>query len=91
MIGVDVSGEMLGFAMEKNLDGRILYLQQDMRSFELYGTVGAVVSICDAMNYLTEYDDLVQVLTLVNNYLDPGGVFVFDMITPYKYHCGKQG
>ena len=92
MIGVDVSGEMLGFDMEKNLDGRILYLQQDMRSFELYGTVGAVVSICDAMNYLTEYDDLVQVLTLVNNYLDPGGVFVFDMNTPYKYQeiLGEQ-
>lgn len=85
MIGVDASGEMLGFAMEKNRDGRILYLQQDMRSFELYGTVGAVVSICDAVNYLTEYEDLVQVFTLVNNYLDPGGVFIFDMNTPYKY------
>lgn len=85
MIGVDSSGEMLGVAMEKNSDGRILYLQQDMREFELYGTVGAVVSICDAMNYLTEYEDLVQVFSLVNNYLDPGGIFVFDMNTPYKY------
>lgn len=85
MIGVDSSGEMLGVAMEKNSDGRILYLQQDMREFELYGTVGAVVSICDAMNYLTEYEDLVQVFSLVNNYLDPGGLFVFDMNTPYKY------
>lgn len=85
MIGVDVSGEMLGFAMEKNPDGRILYLQQDMRSFELYGTVGAVVSICDSVNYLTEYEDLVKTFTLVNNYLDPGGVFIFDMNTPYKY------
>ena len=32
----------------------ILYLQQDMRSFELYGTVRAVVSVCDSVNYILE-------------------------------------
>ncbi len=87
MIGVDNSGEMLEIAMEKrSRSGRdILYLLQDMREFELYGTVAAVVSICDSMNYILEYEELVQVFTLVNNYLDPGGVFVFDLNTPYKY------
>ena len=55
----------------------ILYLLQDMREFELYGTVRAVVSICDSMNYILDPDDLVQVFRLVNNYLDPGGVFIF--------------
>lgn len=87
MIGVDNSGEMLEMAMEKrSRSGRdILYLLQDMREFELYGTVAAVVSICDSMNYILEYEDLVQVFSLVNNYLDPGGVFVFDLNTPYKY------
>ena len=92
MIGVDLSGEMLELAMEKNPDNRILYLQQDMREFELYGTVRAIVSVCDSMNYLTEYEDLVQVLRLANNYLDPGGVFIFDMNTPYKYRelLGEQ-
>ena len=53
---------------------QILYLQQDMREFELYGTVRAIVSICDSMNYLEDYEDLVQVLKLANNYLDPKGV-----------------
>ncbi len=92
MIGVDLSGEMLELAMAQNEDGRILYLQQDMREFELYGTVRAIVSICDSMNYLTEYEELVQVLRLANNYLDPGGVFIFDMNTPYKYRevLGEQ-
>ena len=87
MIGVDISGEMLEMAMEKrSRSGRdILYLLQDMREFELYGTVAAVVSICDSMNYILEYRELVQVFSLVNNYLDPGGVFVFDLNTPYKY------
>lgn len=63
----------------------ILYLQQDMREFELYGTVSAVVSICDSMNYMTSDEDLLQVFRLVNNYLDEDGVFIFDMNTEYKY------
>lgn len=63
----------------------ILYLQQDMRSFELYGTVRAVVSSCDALNYILEEEDLREIFRLVNNYLDPGGLFLFDMNTIYKY------
>lgn len=87
MIGVDMSEDMLQIAMEKRVKSGhdILYLLQDMREFELYGTVAAAVSLCDSMNYLTEYSDLVTVLKLVNNYLDPGGVFIFDLNTVYKY------
>ena len=65
--------------------GKILYLCQDMREFELYGTVRAVYSLCDCLNYITEYDDLVKVFKLVNNYLDPGGIFIFDLNTIYKF------
>lgn len=87
MIGLDYSEDMLQIAMDKRVESgsNILYLLQDMREFELYGTVRAVVSICDSMNYILEYDDLVRVFSLVNNYLDPGGVFIFDMNTEYKY------
>ena len=87
MIGIDNSEEMLMEAQEKNMESGsgILYLLQDMRSFELYGTVAAVVSICDSMNYILEKEDLEQVFRLVNNYLDPGGIFVFDFNTRYKY------
>ncbi|MBE5961533.1 MAG: class I SAM-dependent methyltransferase [Lachnospiraceae bacterium] len=63
----------------------ILYLEQDMREFELFGTVAAVVSICDSMNYITSEDDLKKVFKLVNNYLDPSGLFIFDMNTVHKY------
>lgn len=86
MIGVDNSEEMLRIAMEAGEeDEGILYLLQDMREFELYGTVRAVVSICDSMNYILEEEDLLEVFRLVNNYLDPGGIFIFDMNTIYKY------
>lgn len=87
MIGLDSSADMLSIAREKQAEeGReILYLLQDMTAFELYGTVAAVVSLCDSMNYITEYEELVQVFRLVNNYLDPGGCFIFDLNTPYKY------
>ena len=87
MIGIDNSEEMLMEARNKVAESGadILYLLQDMRSFELYGTVAAVVSICDSMNYILEKSDLKEVFRLVNNYLDPGGIFIFDFNTPYKY------
>lgn len=87
MIGVDNSVEMLEVAAsKKEISGEdILYLSQDMREFELYGTVRAVVSVCDSMNYITCGQDLKQVFSLVNNYLDPGGVFIFDLKTPYYF------
>lgn len=87
MIGADNSEEMLEIAMEKRAESEhdILYLLQDMREFELYGTVKAVVSVCDSVNYITEPEDLQEVFRLVNNYLDPKGIFVFDFNTLYKY------
>lgn len=94
MIGIDLSEDMLEVAREQEYEklgeeeaaeNTILYLQQDMRSFELFGTVAAVVSICDSMNYITEPEELLRVFRLVNNYLDRDGVFIFDMNTEYKY------
>ena len=87
MIGIDNAEEMLEIAMEKReVSGQdILYLLQDMREFELYGTVKAIVSICDSINYITEEEDLLEVFRLANNYLDPKGLFIFDFNTVYKY------
>lgn len=87
MIGIDLSEEMLDVARYEHDDEElgILYLNQDMREFELYGTVAAVVSLCDSMNYIISEEDLLTVFKLVNNYLDAGGLFIFDMNTIYKY------
>lgn len=86
MIGVDMSPEMLEAAREVPDDG-ILYLCQDIREFELYGTVAAVVSSCDCINYITSEEELVEVFRLVNNYLDERGIFLFDFNTQYKYEA----
>lgn len=86
MIGIDSSEDMLAEAIEKkpeNLD--ILYLNQDFTEFELYGTVRAVISTCDSLNYLTEPEDLLNTFKLINNYLEPDGLFIFDMNAPEKY------
>ncbi len=87
MIGVDNAPEMLQIAMDKReasgLD--ILYLLQDMRELELYGTVGAVISVCDSVNYLLEEEDIIRTFRLVNDYLYPEGLFLFDFNTVYKY------
>jgi SAM-dependent methyltransferase len=86
MIGIDYSEEMLAIARENSSDDyNILYLCQDMRDFELYGTVAAVVSVCDSMNYILSEDELRKVFRLVNNYLDPSGLFIFDLDTEYAY------
>ena len=87
MIGIDNAEEMLNIAMEKRVEtgSQILYLLQDMRELELYSTVGTVISVCDSVNYILEKEELLETFSLVNNYLYPGGIFIFDFNTEYKY------
>ena len=87
MIGIDQSEEMLERALDrKEQSGHdILYLCQDMREFELYGTVRAIVSVCDSMNYVLEEEAFLDILTAAaENYLDYGGLFLFDLNTEFK-------
>ncbi len=92
MIGIDSSYEMLDEAREKQMEAEegspekgILYLCQDMRSFELYGTVNVIYALCDTMNYITDTEDLRKVIALADNYLDPKGLFIFDLRTDAFY------
>ena len=87
MIGIDLSADMLSEAKKKAAEKNIeaLFLMQDMREFELYGTVNSIICLCDSLNYITEDEDMQDVFDLVNNYLHPGGLFVFDLNTEYKF------
>lgn len=84
MTGVDLSEDMLMVAREKSKGMDILYLNQNMTEFELYGTVDFIVSSLDCVNYITDKRDLLKVMKLANNYLEPGGLFIFDINTRYK-------
>ncbi|MBR1700883.1 MAG: class I SAM-dependent methyltransferase [Lachnospiraceae bacterium] len=87
MVGVDNAPAMLDIAMKKRQESgsEILYLLQDMRELELYSTVGTVISVCDSLNYILDEEEVLEVFRLVNNYLYPGGLFLFDFNTDYKY------
>lgn len=88
MTGVDISPEMLaeaaGICGEKGIED-ILWLCQDMCDFELYGTVDAAVCCLDSLNHLTKPGELERCFRTVHNYLVPGGIFMFDLNTPYKF------
>ncbi len=87
MTGIDASERMLQIASGHRVKAAndILYLCQDMREFELYGTMRAIISTCDSINYILEEKELKKVFGLVHNYLDPDGIFIFDFSTEYKY------
>lgn len=85
MIGIDASTEMLEVAREQEKAAGILYLQQELPDFELYGTVGAIVCTCDTINYLTDEQAVQRFFHWVNNYLEPKGLFWFDFHEPSYY------
>lgn len=82
VIGIDASPEMLSVAKQKH--GDILFLNQTLTEFELYGTVDAAYSSLDCINYLTEDGELSKLFALVKNYLNPGGIYIFDISSYYK-------
>lgn len=88
MIGVDLSEEMLCVLREKMAEaGRcdILLLQQDLRRLDLYGTINAAVSTFDTFNHIGPYEQFRAALTRSALFIEPGGLFLFDMNTPYKH------
>ncbi len=89
MTGVDYSPEMLDMARVHadvlGYGNKILWLCQDMREFELYGTVDVAVCCLDGINHLTSTDDLNKCFDLVHNYLIPGGLFIFDINGKFKF------
>ncbi len=87
IIGIDMSPDMLDIARKKSMEQglNIMYLEQDMRELDLYCTAGTILSVCDSINYLLEDEDVIETFKLVNNFLFPKGVFIFDFNTLHKY------
>lgn len=85
VIGADASLEMLSVARRKNGAESILFLNQSMQQFELYGTVDVIICALDSLNYVTNIDELYEVLRLCANYLNDGGLLIFDVNSEYKF------
>ena len=87
VMGIDLSEEMLSMAIERRdkLRHRTLYLCQDMREFELFGTAGTFVSVGDSVNYLRTDEDMDKLFRRVNTFLFPRGIFIFDFKTLHLY------
>ena len=64
---------------------RVLLLNQYITSLDLYGTVGAAVCCLDSINYLTDDGDLCKCFEKVHLFLEPDGLFIFDVNTPRKF------
>ena len=93
MIGVDASEDMLAAAMEKVAGAKCdvcpMFLCQSMEELDLYGTVSAAICSLDGINYVPPAS-LSQVFQRLRLFLEPGGVFVFDVNTPEKLK-GQDG
>ena len=84
LIGVDFSPEMLAVAAEKTVaEGSIppIFLCQSMEDLDLYGTVDACVCLLDSINHVTDKNALKRALHRIWLFLEPGGLFLFDVHT----------
>lgn len=87
VIGIDLSAEMLNAAEIKKseTDSGIVLMKQDMRELSLPFRVDAIVCSLDAINHLGGLQDIRKSFLSVRKNLRRGGVFIFDMNTPYKH------
>ena len=87
VIGVDLSEEMLGQAIEKKFENglNIQYLCQDMRKIDMFGTIGVTLCVLDSINHLPNIQDVKKVFERVSLFSEKNGLFIFDINTPYKH------
>ncbi|MGN1089689.1 MAG: class I SAM-dependent DNA methyltransferase [Huintestinicola sp.] len=87
VIGTDISEDMLNCAIEKKFDSGlpIQYLCQDMTKLDMFGTIDITVCALDSLNHLDSLDSIRRTFERVYLFCEPGGLFLFDVNTPYKH------
>jgi len=85
VIGIDKSSEMLSIARDKNKSEMVQFVCQDITEFELYGTVDIIICFLDTVNHITNKKDLKKMFSLCKNYLNQGGIMIFDIATPLYF------
>lgn len=84
VIGVDISPEMLAVAKEKS-PSDILYLCQPLDELDLFGTIDAAICCLDSINHIIDEDELEEAFRRISLFLEPDGVFIFDVNTEHKH------
>lgn len=87
VIGTDASEEMLSCAMDKKFESGlpIQYLCQDMTKLDMFGTIDVTLCALDSLNHLGSLEDIRKTFERVSLFCEPGGLFIFDMNTPFKH------
>lgn len=80
VIAADASPAMLTEARQKTSEP--LFLCQRLEELDLYGTVKAAVCCLDSLNYITKPESFIRAIERVLLFLEPGGVFLFDVKAP---------
>ena len=87
VIGVDASETMLNEALDKKFESglNIQYLCQDMTKLDMFGTIDVTICALDSLNHLTDVEAISKAVGRVSLFCEPGGLFIFDINTPYKH------
>lgn len=87
VVANDISVAMLNIAREKliTFGDRAVLVCQDMCELDLFGTVNAAVCCLDSLNHLIEIEELSDAFKSIGTFIEPGGIFIFDVNTLYKH------
>ncbi len=87
VIATDASADMLMEAQNKAFSEgfNIMFLCQKMEETDLYGTVRGVVCSLDSINHLASATEMEQTFQVLKNFVDDGGIMIFDVNTLYKH------
>ena len=85
-IGVDMSEDMLTVASQKagDIHPAPWFICQPLQELRLPRAVDLAVCALDSLDYITDPEDCQEAIRRVYKYLNPGGIFIFDVNTPEK-------
>lgn len=90
LAGIEQSPKMIEEA-KRNLP-EATFLQGDIRSANSGGTFDVVTCLFDTINHLPRSEDWEQTFENAAAHLAPGGIFIFDMVTPsFLQHVTVHG
>ena len=93
VIGIDISEEMLAEAQSEmyNRGADVMFIRQDMCKLDLYGTVDTAICMLDSLNHITDINNLKKAIKRTSLFIEPDGLFIFDVNTLYKHRKVLSG